>query len=94
MRALNVTPPTEGSTPSGKALEEKLEPLSGKQFDDGYIKAMVMDHTKAMISFKQNATEGTNPQVKQAAEQGMQVLQEHLRMAHELAKNHNVPMPE
>ncbi len=44
--------------------------MSGTQFDDAYIIAMVKDHKKDAEDFKSEAQQSQNPAVKQAAEQG------------------------
>ena len=68
----------------------KLSSLSGAQFDDAYIKAMVKDHKKDLSDFKQEARNTQNPNVKQVAQQGAQVIDQHLQLAEQMAKAHNV----
>jgi putative membrane protein len=87
--ALGVTPPTQLSA-KDQALQQKLENLSGDQFDKEYLKAMVSDHKKDLSEFRKEAGTTQNPQLKDAAQQGATVIQSHLRMVEGLAKTHQV----
>ncbi|HEV2464642.1 MAG TPA: DUF4142 domain-containing protein [Acidobacteriaceae bacterium] len=71
-------------------LNAKLQNMSGKDFNDTYIKAMVKDHESDLSAFRQEAQTTQNPQLKQAAEQGAQVIEQHLAMIKQIAKNHGV----
>jgi putative membrane protein len=86
---IGVTPPTMIS-PMDKALETKLEALSGDAFDKAYIQAMVKDHRKDLMDFKKEASTGTASTVKDAASQGSTVVAEHLKMIEQIAKAHGV----
>ena len=83
------------SAPSGvpakdKALEAKLKSLSGDAFDKAYIQAMVKDHRHDLSEFKKEADSGNDTNIKDAASQGAQVISEHLKMAEQIAKAHNL----
>ncbi len=86
---LGVTVPTE---PSKKdiATATKMQALSGKDFDDAYIKDMVKDHKMDDKEFKQEIASGQSPDVKQAAQQGDQVIEQHLQMIEQIAKDKGV----
>jgi putative membrane protein len=73
-----------------KALAAKLEALSGQQFDEAYIKAMVKDHKQDLKEFQNEAQTAQNPNVKQAAQQGVGVISQHLQLIEQIAQNHNV----
>lgn len=73
-----------------KKLDAKLQGLSGSQFDDAYIKAMVKDHENDLSEFRHEARTTQDPQLKQAAEQGAQVIEQHLAMIKQIAKDHGV----
>jgi putative membrane protein len=73
-----------------KALEAKLNSLSGDDFDKAYIKAMVQDHKKDLSEFKKEASSGNDTSIKDAASQGAQVISEHLQMAQQMAQKHNI----
>lgn len=80
----------EGVPAKDKALEAKLNSLSGDAFDKAYIKAMVQDHKKDLSEFKKEASSGNDTSIKDAASQGAQVISEHLQMAEQMAQKHNV----
>jgi putative membrane protein len=86
---IGVKPP-DMTTPSDMALKAKLEVLSGKSFDDAYIKAMVKDHEDDLNDFKKEAETGTSPTVKRAAHSGGMVISHHLEMIRKIAQAHNV----
>jgi len=68
-KQLGVKEPKEPSK-KDKQLIAKLEGLSGPQFDEEYIKAMVKDHQQDLREFKDAAKMAQDPNVKQAAQQG------------------------
>lgn len=80
----------DGVPAKDKALEAKLNSLSGDAFDKAYIKAMVQDHKKDLSEFKKEASSGNDTSIKDAASQGAQVISEHLQMAQQMAQKHNV----
>ncbi len=86
---IGVEPPTT-LTPMDKALEVRLQALSGDDFDKAYIKAMLKDHEKDLAAFQKEANTGTSSAVKDAAAQGQQVVSAHLDMIREIAAAHNV----
>lgn len=86
---MGVSEPKEVSK-KDRELTAKLQGLSGQQFDDAYIKAMVKDHKKDAEDFKSEATQTQNPQLRQVAEQGDQVIDHHLQMIEQIAKSHNL----
>jgi len=74
-----------------KTTMAKLEALNGDAFDQAYIKDMVKDHKTDLNDFKTEAEDGSNPAVKQAANQGAQVIGQHLQMIEQIAqKDHTV----
>jgi putative membrane protein len=82
---MGIQPPAELPA-KDKALQTKLEGLSGDAFDKAYMSAMVKDHKKDLAEFQKEASSGKNPQVKDAAQQGAQVIQQHLQMAQDVAQ--------
>jgi putative membrane protein len=87
--SLGVQPPTE-LMPKDKELMTKLQGLSGDAFDKVYIRAMLKDHKKDEKDFEMEASMGQNQQEKDAAKQGAQMIKEHLQLAENLAKAHDV----
>lgn len=80
----------KGPSKKDKQLMAKLEVLSGPQFDEAYIQAMVKDHKQDLKEFKDTAQTAQNANVKQAAQQGAGVISQHLQMIEQIAQSHNV----
>jgi putative membrane protein len=88
---LGVSEP-KGPSKKDKKLIEKLQGLSGQQFDTEYIQAMVKDHKDDLKEFQNESQAAQDPNVKQIAEQGSKVISQHLQMIEQIAQNHNVPI--
>lgn len=83
------------SQPKGPSKKDKkeiarLEGLSGEDFDREYILMMVKDHRQDLKDFKDEAQAAQDPSVKQVAEQGSNVIAQHLQLIEQIAKNHNI----
>jgi putative membrane protein len=85
-------PEPKGPAKKDKKLMEKLQGLSGDQFDKEYITAMLKDHQDDLKKFKAEADAAQDPTLKQVATQGTTVITQHLQLAEQVAKNHNVPV--
>ncbi|MBW4026069.1 MAG: DUF4142 domain-containing protein [Acidobacteria bacterium] len=83
--------PSDKPDGKDKSLVKKLQTSSGQQFDEMYIEAMIKDHKQALKEFKSEAENGQNPSLKQFANQGAQMIQQHLQLAQQLAQAHNLP---
>jgi putative membrane protein len=90
-RQLNVSEPKSPSK-KDKKLMAKLEGLNGDEFDKEYITAMLKDHQDDLKKFKQEADATQDPNLKQIATQGSTVISQHLQLAEQVAKNHNIPV--
>lgn len=88
---LGVSEP-KGPSKKDKKLIEKLQGLSGQQFDTEYIQAMVKDHKEDLKEFQNESQAAQDPNVKQIAEQGSKVISQHLQIIEQIAQNHNVPI--
>lgn len=86
---LGVSSP-KGISKQDKKEISKLETLSGQQFDNAYIKYMIKDHKKDLSEFREEAQNTQNSQLKQAAQQGAQVINGHLQLAEQIAQSHNI----
>lgn len=64
---------------------EHLNTLSGAAFDKAYMQHMVPDHEKTVADFQRAAATATDADVKAWAQKTLPVLQEHLRLAREVA---------
>ncbi|HET9183666.1 MAG TPA: DUF4142 domain-containing protein [Candidatus Angelobacter sp.] len=80
----NITLPT-GLTSEDSATKSSLSSVSGSQFDQKYIQSQLQDHKKAIALFEKQASEGHNPQLKAFAQKTLPVLQDHVRIAEDLA---------
>jgi putative membrane protein len=86
---LDVRPP-KGLSKKDKEEVAKLQNLSGTQFDNAYIEAMLKDHKKDLSDLKQEAQNTQNPALKQVAQQDAQVVDQHLQLIQQIARTHNV----
>jgi putative membrane protein len=66
-----------------EALKSKLEKLSAAAFDRAYVDAMVEHHEKNIQAFEQQASTGTNDDLKRFASSTLPTLKTHLEMARE-----------
>jgi putative membrane protein len=89
---LNFTPPQELS-PEQQSEIGHLEKASGKDFDREFMKMMVSDHTKDISAFERAAAQSTNPDVKQFATNLLPTLNEHAKMAREIAAKVGAKVP-
>jgi len=64
-----------------KATYDKLNALSGDEFDREFVKVMVKDHEKAVSLFQKQADKGADADVKAFAAKTLPTLQGHLEMA-------------
>jgi len=84
-----ITPPSS-PTMMQQAEINKLNGLSGDDFDQEYIKTMVKDHESDLNDFKKQSQEGKSAKVKDAASQGAQIISEHLTMIRQIAQAHGI----
>jgi putative membrane protein len=88
---LDVSKPKEPSK-KDKQLIAKLGALSGPQFDEEYLKAVVKDNQQDVKDFKTEADSAQDPNLQQAAKMDEPVLAQHLQAAEEIAQAHNVAL--
>jgi putative membrane protein len=60
---------------------ERLQKLSGTDFDREYMKHMVSDHKKDVKEFQKTAKSAKDPDLKNFAQTTLPTLEEHLRQA-------------
>lgn len=80
----NIALPTDLSADQ-KALLDRLAALSGDEFDRAYMAANVDAHHTAVSTARQQATQGTDADVKLLADQALPLLEVHLAVAEELS---------
>ena len=88
-KQMNVSEP-KGPSKKDKKMAQKMEALSGSQFDTQYLTMMLKDHKKDLKEFKDEAISAQNPNVRQVAQQGASVISQHLQLIEQVAKNHNI----
>jgi putative membrane protein len=81
----NITLPTEMDA-KAKTLHARLSKLSGVAFDRAYMQAMVADHRQAATLFSREAQSGKDPEFKAFAAKTLPTVQEHLKMAQQMAR--------
>jgi putative membrane protein len=79
------------SEPSHAQMAEKkrLEKLSGTQFDQAYMNAMLKDHKKDVADFQKESQSGKDPDLKNFASQTLPSLQDHLKQEQRVAPGAN-----
>ncbi len=80
-----LTPPTGPDADHQKELD-KLNGLSGADFDKEYMSQMVTDHTKALSAFTTEAKDSNDPKLKAAVIEGKTHVAAHKNMAYDLKK--------
>lgn len=74
------------------SLQDKLQSLSGPEFDKAYVMAMVGAHQKAIELFDA-ASHSSDPDVKAFATATLPTLRQHLQMAQSLSGTPTTGMP-
>ena len=88
-KQLGVAEP-KGPSKKDQKMIAKLQTLSGADFDSEYIRMMVKDHKQDLKDFKNEAELAQDPNVKQVAQQGFDVISKHLQLIEQIAQAHNV----
>lgn len=74
------------------ALGLKMKMETGSTFDRSYAIRQVTAHQEAIAIFQREAQSGSDPDLKQLAEETLPTLEQHLKMARELAEKTGVPV--
>jgi putative membrane protein len=72
-----------------KATKEHLSKLSGQSFDRAYSRHMLQDHQKDVADFRKESKTAKDSDVKSFATETLPILEEHLKMARDIAKPNN-----
>ncbi len=80
---------------SGKdqAEYDRLNGMSGTDFDTEYLTYMIKDHREDLHEFRAEAASTTDPTLRTAVDHGAKVIREHAHMVEELARTKGVPVP-
>jgi putative membrane protein len=79
-----ITLPADSAS-KHKASMARLQKLSGEAFDRAYMQNMVQDHKKDLAEFQKEANQGSDPNIKQFAQNTLPTLQEHLKLAEDVS---------
>lgn len=79
-----VTMPTEPTT-AELNQKHKWQKLSGAKLDDAYLRDELEDHKEAISVFENEIEHGKNERVKDYAEKTLPTLQDHIRIAENVA---------
>lgn len=77
--------------PQHRAIRAKLSRLSGNALDSAYLSAMIADHSKAVTLFQNEIAYGKNLHMTNLATKSVNVIQNHLQMAHDITGTQNKP---
>src|SRR3954468_19521463 len=83
---------TPGLTTQQQQDINRLQGLSGSEFDRAYITMMVQNHQNDVTKFENQARDADSPRVRELAMQSLPVLQQHLSLARRVAQLINVPV--
>jgi putative membrane protein len=89
---MGITPPTRLS-PKQQKLFDRLNGLSGTQFDKEYINAMVVDHHNDLHEFKAQESSTSNPDLKKTISKGIEMIQAHTHMIDQIAEKNGISVP-
>lgn len=81
-----AAPPTNLTSEQSQAMQ-RLQGLSGDEFDRRYIRTMVQDHEKVIPIFEKEADSGENKLVRTYAENLVPALKDHLAEAQTLDRD-------
>jgi putative membrane protein len=90
-KQMGVSEP-KGPSKKQKQQIEKLQALSGPDFDTAYIQDMAKQQQHDLKEFRTEAQSGQNPNIQMAAKQDEPVLLEHYQVLAKLAEAHNVTL--
>jgi putative membrane protein len=88
-KSMGVKPPKKLAK-GDQAELNKLNGLSGADFDKEYIAYMLKDHKKDLADFHQEAGTAGTPDLKAAVSKGESTIHEHLEMVEKIAQTNGI----
>ncbi|HMH15247.1 MAG TPA: DUF4142 domain-containing protein [Edaphobacter sp.] len=76
-----------------QAEYDKLNALSGDDFDKEYVAFMVKDHHHDLREFRTEAASTSDPTLKAAVDKGSKVIYEHMTMIDKMAREKGITTP-
>lgn len=76
-----------------QAEHDKLNGLSGEEFDTEYLTLMVKAHHKDLREYRLEAADTQDPALREAVMKGQRTIHEHLMMVDSLAKSKGIEVP-
>ena len=76
-----------------QAEYDKLNGMSGDDFDKEYLAYMVKDHHEDLHEFRVEAVSTSDPTLRAAVDKGAGVIREHMVMVDKLARAKGIPVP-
>jgi putative membrane protein len=83
-KSTGVTLPAEPTAAKANQKDE-WQKLSGAKFEDAYLRVQLEDHRQAISVFENEIEHGQNEAVKDYAEKILPTLQDHIRIAEDIA---------
>jgi putative membrane protein len=83
-KSTGVNLPTE-PTAAEKNQKDEWQKVSGAKLDDAYLRDQLEDHKQAISVFENEIEHGKDEAVKQYAEKTLPTLQDHIRIAEDIA---------
>jgi putative membrane protein len=90
-KKLGVDEPKQPSKKDRQEIE-KMQAMSGQDFDEAFIRAMLKDQRDDLKGFQDEAQGGQDPNVQQLAKMDEPVLNQHLEILEKIAQAHSVSM--
>jgi len=92
MKANNWNMP-EGLNQKDQREYDRLSKLKGQEFDRAYMQQMLQDHEHDIQLFQQEARSGKDAKIQGWAKKTLPVLEQHLKMAQDAAKELGITVP-
>jgi putative membrane protein len=90
--SIGVTLPKKLSK-EDQAEYDKLNAMSGDDFDKEYVFFMVKDHHQDLREFRAEAANTSDPALKNAADRGVKVIYAHMTMIDKMAREKGIATP-
>jgi putative membrane protein len=90
--SMGVTLPKKLSK-EDQAEYDKLNAMSGDDFDKEYVSFMVKDHHQDLREFRTEAANTSDPALKNAADRGAKVVHAHMTMIDKMAREKGIATP-